>query len=135
MSIYRKFERESLSDVHAKRLKTEAPKESGDAAAQRKRDPAGDPLPKTMTWVAKLPHDIRPMALLRSYPRIANLLAANWTEPASFRPYIDELFVDRRGDRQGFPPEVMEELFALRGYYEDMHPVTGKRWDIPNKRG
>jgi hypothetical protein len=135
MSIYRKFDRKSLNDVYAKPMKRDPAIETGTEAAQRKRAPTDETLPKTATWAAKLPHDIRPLALLRTFPRIANLLAASWTEPTAFRPYIDELFVDIRGNRQGFPPEVMEELFALRAYYEDMHPADGKRWDNANKRG
>jgi len=134
MSIYRKFDREPLNDVHAKSVKRDAAIEPVAPATQRKGAPTDDPLPQTVTWAAKLPRDIRPLALLRSFPRIANLLAASWTEPTAFRLRIDELVVDFRGNRQGFPPEVMEELFALRAYYEDMHPTDRKRWDNTNKR-
>ena len=135
MSIYRKIDREPESDVHAKRVKREAVTPPVAPAAQRKVAPTDEPLAQTVTWAAKLPRDIRPMALLRSFPRIANLLAVTWTEPTAFRPYIDELFVDRRGNRQGFPPEVMEELFALRAFYEEMHPAERRRWDNTDKRG
>jgi hypothetical protein len=135
MSIYRKFEREPSSDVHAKRVKTEAAKETASPATKRRGSPADQPLPMTVTWVAKLPPDVRPMVLLRTFGRIANALAASWTDPAAFVRCIDELFVDRRGNRKGFPPEVMAELFALRAYYEELHPTNSKRWDTANKRG
>jgi hypothetical protein len=134
MSIYRKFDREPSNDVHAARVKADSPKKTSDATEQRKGAPAVEPLPSTMTWVAKLPRDIRPLALLRAFPRIANALAANWTDPAAFLRCVDELFVDRRGGRKGFPPDVMGELFALRTYYEGLHPTDRKRWDIANKR-
>jgi hypothetical protein len=128
MSIYRKFERESPIDVHAKPLKraTESPPAP---AAQRRGEPAGEPLAATFQWAAKLPPDVRPNSLLRQFPRIANFMAAAWGDPGALRPYLDELFVDRRGNRKGFPPDVMGELFALRTHYEGLHPATGKRWD------
>jgi hypothetical protein len=130
MSIYRKFERESPIDVHAKPLKRATATQPAPAPAPpRKGEPAAEPLPATMQWAAKLPADIRPMNLLRQFPRIANFMAAAWPDPDSLRPYLDELFVDRRGNRRGFPPDVMAELFALRGFYEELHPATQKRWD------
>jgi hypothetical protein len=135
MSIYRKFDREPSSDVHAKPVKRDAALETAAPGAHRKGAPSDEPVPQTVAWAARLPRDIRPLVLMRSFPRIANFLAAHWTAPKSFRPYIDELFVDRRGDRQGFPPEVMAELFALRAFYEDLYPLTGRRWDDANKRG
>jgi len=134
MSIYRKFEREPSSDVHAKPVKIEAAKPVVPEAPRRRGNPADEPLPLTVTWAAKLPPDVRPMVTLRTFGRIGNALAASWTDPAAFLRYIDELFVDRRGNRQGFPPEVMEELFALRAYFEELHPSERKRWEIANKR-
>jgi len=134
MSIYRKFEREPSNDVHAKPVKRDAATPGPPPVAQRRGHPSDEPLPMTVTWAARLPAHVRPKVLLRTFGRIANALAANWTDPAVFRPYIDDLFVDRRGNRKGFPPEVMEELFALRAYYEEAHPSTSKRWDLANKR-
>ncbi len=134
MSIYRKFEREPSNDVHAQRVKVDRAEPVATPAAQRRGRPADEPLPMTVTWAAKLPRDVRPMVLLRTFSRIANGLAANWTDPAAFLPFIDDLFVDRRGNRKGFPPEVMAELFALRAYYEEAHPTSRKRWDVANKR-
>ena len=134
MSIYRKFDRHPSSDIHAKPLKPEAAKPADSPAVRRRGNPADEPLPLTVSWAAKLPPDVRPTVLLRTYGRIANMLAATWTDPPAFLRCVDELFVDRRGDRKGFPPEVMEELFALRAYYEDLHPSDQRRWDVANKR-
>ena len=128
MSIYRKFDREPLSDVHAKPIKRADDAAPGSAQSRRAK-PAEEPLPATIQWAAKLPPDVRPMNLLRQFPRIANALASSWGDPALLRPYLDELFVDRRGNRQGFPPEVMAELFALRTFYEGLYPTHDRRWD------
>jgi hypothetical protein len=128
MSIYRKYDREPPSDVHAKPLRR-ATEPAPAPAAQRRGEPAGEALAATLRWAAKLPPDVRPMNLLRQFPRIANFMAAAWSDPDALRPYLDTLFVDRRGDRQGFPPDIMAELFALRGYFEELNPLTDKRWD------
>ena len=134
MSIYRKFDREPASDVHAKTVKHDAAVETRAPATQSQRAPSAELLALTVAWAAKLPPDIRPLALARAFPRIANAIAATWIEPESFLRYVDDLFVDRRGSRQGFPPEVMEELFALRAYFEELHPTAGTRWEGTAKR-
>jgi hypothetical protein len=134
MSIYRKFDREPSSDVHAKPVRRDEAAGSGTPAPKSNAAPATEVTPLTAEWAAKLPPDVRPRVLLRAFPRIANAIAAVWTEPETCRPYVDELFVDRRGNRNGFPPDAMEELFALRAYYEELHPTTDRRWDGTKKR-
>ena len=42
--------------------------------------------------------------------------------------YFDELLVDRRGGRQGFPKDVLRELLVLRSYYERFHPNLQSPW-------
>ena len=42
-------------------------------------------------WVAALPRSVRPLALMRRLPRIANRLAAVWRETPSVRSYLDGL--------------------------------------------
>lgn len=135
MSIYRKFTRDSLSDIHAKPLPRDNPAGDAATASQPQGTPGDEPPPMTVAWAVKLPRGVRPLALLRAFPRIANFLAANWSDEKAVRPYLDELFVDQRGNRQGFPPEVIAELFALRSYYEDRHPALGKTWENQFKRG
>jgi hypothetical protein len=127
MSIYRNFDREPSNDMHARPIKREEPPKP--TPLTPRAGSTENALPVTIEWAAKLPHDVRPMALIRGFPRIANFMAAAWQNPASLRPYLDELFVDRRGDRKGFPPEVMAELFALRGYFEELYPALDRRWD------
>ena len=51
-------------------------------------------------------------------------MAVLWQDPNSLRRYIDDLLVDKRGNRQGFPLDVLRELFALRAYYDELHPQT-----------
>ena len=70
---------------------------------------------------------------MSKFPRIANLLAALWQDPNSLRRYVDDLLVDKRGNRQGFPVDVLRELFALRAYYDEMHPRSSRPWEVMNK--
>ena len=86
-------------------------------AILRKNAPLNRLLPYTLLWAKELPSQILPVALMDKFPRIANLIAANWKERAAFDAYMQGLLVDRRGSRQGFPSEIKEELVRLRTYY------------------
>ena len=79
----------------------------------RKGAPANSALPRTLKWADELPPRVKPVALLRQFPRIANLIAAAWDELAQFEMYMDSLLTDKRGRRKGFPPDVIAELSAL----------------------
>ena len=129
MSIYRISDRYPRSDVYAHELLDEgalAPRrgtsqinvESDQNHHLRKASPVDKPLLRTLMWVADLPHDVRPTALIRRFARIANLIAAAWGDQKSFRIYMESLFTDNRGNRRGFPPDVLSELVALRRYYD-----------------
>ena len=123
MSIYKKHG-EELPNDHGVR----------DPTSQRKAQPANVALPLTKQWFESLPAHVKPHALLAQCPRIANFLAANWNEPKTLRQYLYELLVDRRGNRQGLPNDVMHELLALRAYFEDLHPDPIAPWESSRKR-
>ncbi len=81
-------------------------------------------------WLNDLPEAVRPMKTCARFPRIVNRLSSAWTRPAECRAYFDELLLDRRGDRQGFPLEVAFELAALKNYFETaVHPSEQTVWD------
>jgi hypothetical protein len=50
----------------------------------------------------------------------------------SLRRYLDDLLVDKRGNRQGFPLDILRELFALRAYYDQLHPGSSRPWEVMN---
>lgn len=100
--------------------------------AKRASQPANGLLRPTANWASALPDDVRPTALLTKFPRIANLLAVLWQDPNSLRRYMDDLLVDKRGDRQGFPLDVLRELFAVRAHYDQVHPETSRPWEVMN---
>jgi hypothetical protein len=75
-------------------------------------------LPSTFRWLAMLPKGVRPMTLGQQFPRIANKLAILWEEPAVCRKFLTSFMLDDRGDRDGFPPEVIMELSTLEAYID-----------------
>ncbi len=146
MSIYRRFDRLPSNDMHAHRAKRHAPAEAQATAPHgaspkaqyrgvRKATPASEPLPRTLEWSASLPLDVQPTALLHHYGRIANVIAAIWRDPKSLQSYMDCLFTDDRGDRQGFPPGVLHELLALREHYDSLDAENRSTWTAVPKRG
>ena len=69
-----------------------------------------------------------PCALERQFKRIADKIAEGWPSAECAR-YIDSLLVDSRGGRQGFPPEVISELFLLHALLEDHNPTRRDLWE------
>ena len=146
MSIYRRLDGLPSRDIDAVQAKRQKPAQSqptsphGAAAKEeheslRKASPASAPLPRTFEWVASLPREVQPTALMRHYPRIANVIAAAWRDSKALQSYMDCLFTDNRGNRQGFPPDVLGELLALREYYDTVDTANPPIWvDVP-KRG
>lgn len=53
-------------------------------------------------------------AVERRFPHIVHNLIKLW-QSAEIDGYMDSLLIDSRGDRQGFPEEVLEELVFLAG--------------------
>jgi hypothetical protein len=116
-------------------LQKPASKADDQAIARRKQTPSSDPLPITFKWVAKLQRSVQPLALLRHFPRIANMMAGMWQDPQSCRAYLHDLLTDRRGTRKGFSPEIVQELVRLRVHYEHLHPPLLDVYKDVNKRG
>lgn len=58
-----------------------------------------------------------PSMLAENYPRILNQILKNWDSPSEQERYFQDLVVDLRGNRQGFPPKAMEEILFLTEVY------------------
>jgi hypothetical protein len=67
----------------------------------------------TRHWLRRLPPGRRPLRLCTSFPRLANALAWHWSDTATVARILDDLLVDRRGGRAGFPMAVVQELRRL----------------------
>lgn len=101
----------------ARQSQAKQPSEArGTHAHLRKGAPANIALPRTLKWVDELPPRVKPLALVRHFPRIANMIAAAWDDLVQFETYMDSLLTDKRGGRKGFPTDVIAELGALDIY-------------------
>jgi len=141
MSVYRAFDEGPSSEdsVYPKKrqkvVRAPASPEPGASLAEetqrrkRKGTPTNEVLKPTFKWAATLPRSVQPLALMRRFPRIANQLAAVWSETSFARSYLESLLVDDRGHRQGFPPDVLRELLSLRLYHETLHPQELSAWN------
>ena len=87
--------------------------------------------PTIVSRITDLPPSARPYQLANRFARIAHNLASMWDRPAECRAYFDDLLVDKRGGRQGFPKEIVAELLRLRHVYADHCPTTDLNWQIP----
>ena len=67
-------------------------------------------------WFESLPVPLRPEHLCVRYPRIANRLALCWPDSTLTQRLFENLVVDKRGGRQGFPTEVAAELAQLHRF-------------------
>lgn len=77
------------------------------------------------------------LELLPGYPHVLNRMAELWAHPRFVSQYFEELLLDSRGGRSGFPLEVIAELTRLRSYYQArVTPVkpTVDIWATARKR-
>lgn len=102
-----------------------------DVIARRRPQPPEVLLTDTIKWLASLPSDVRPTVLPIQFVRIANALARIWSDHRRCLEYLEDLLIDRRGGRQGFPFEVALEIAGLKDYYETtIYPTAQTAWDL-----
>lgn len=83
------------------------------------------------TLVEKLraaPQEVYPQQLLASFPRIAERIAGLWGH-REIEAYFQDLMIDERGNRHGFPPEVLMDIFRLRTYHRSLFPPSVRSVD------
>ena len=70
----------------------------------------------SLEWLTRLPPKVRPGRAAERYPRVVNQIAQTWASGAQCTATFDDLLVDHRGGRHGFPYDVEVELKGLREY-------------------
>jgi hypothetical protein len=77
-----------------------------------------------------IPSEIRPSIIVSKFPHIMNLISKSWHEPKEFVKTLDELLMDDRRNRMGFPFAIIVELTDLREhYFSAVRPEARKLWD------
>lgn len=54
-----------------------------------------------------------PNGLATRYGRVLNRILEKWENQKEAEAFLNELVVDTRGDRQGFPPEILQEILFV----------------------
>jgi len=91
--------------------------------------------PHAQRILARLPPEIRLDRTCAQFPHVVDALLRHWSNPAAFRVALDGLMIDSRGNRQGFPFDVMMEFSALRDYYNvSVDPSKTAGWDLTDVR-
>jgi hypothetical protein len=111
-------------------MRAPAPPNEGKFLEQRRPQVPEALLPNTVQWMASLPATSRPKQLAVLFTRIANELARRWDHETRCADYLDDLLVDRRGTRSGFPVPVALEIAELKNLFESvLHPRAQTAWD------
>jgi hypothetical protein len=61
-----------------------------------------------------------PYALEARFERILDRIMTLWNDSSALQSYFEELMVDKRGERQGFPQDVARDIFTLSGIYDEL---------------
>jgi len=116
------------------RNESTAPDGPPELTRKRRALPAAFLFVHTQEWFNTLPRRVQPYSLCKLYPRIANQIAAKWMDMNASGAYFDELLVDRRRGRRGFPLDVLNDLCFLRDYHAAFRPDSNGRRDYETRK-
>ena len=106
-----------------------APSDATDFAARRRYTPEEVLTAESMRWLDQLPLTVRPQHLPKKFPRITNGLSRHWRAPRACLAYLDDLLIDKRGNRRGFPLEILIELASLKSHFQTaVHRAPQTLW-------
>jgi len=102
--------------------------------SQRRHQPGKDDLELSaagLAWLASIEQPARPIKLAAAFPRIVNRMAKLWKQPQEMDRYFEELLADTRGNRKGFPLNILMELSTLKDFYKAkvFPPAQRDVWD------
>jgi uncharacterized protein len=80
-------------------------------------------------YLESAPH-LYPYALEAKFPRVVDKLVSAWPSPEAAAAVFEDLLVDQRGDRQGFPPDVAREIFLLSAAYDKIRALPTTLDDV-----
>jgi hypothetical protein len=81
--------------------------------------------------IGKLPSDLSLIHLYADFPHVLDKIAVAWGDHAAFYALMDDLLIDKRGGRSGFPFKTALELSRLAEHYEQYVSKRPKsKWDV-----
>jgi len=135
------FEKVSLDDLRPTAIEVPGPSAlAGQEQVRRRQDDSpAETSDAVMRWLARLPANLRPLALTRQYPHIASRMAELWRQPEQCETYLKSLIMLDRPARQGFAFDAAAELNRLLDYYTSvLHPRPDSIWthirDVPDAK-
>ena len=93
-------------------------------------------LSETHFWLRQIPSSLLPKHLCRHHPHLANRFADCWGDRQRIEALIDDLLIDRRGDRKGFSARVrgeIEQLELLHARWLD-NPAAARKAMVARRR-
>ena len=128
------FEKVSLTDARKALEETgpaayATPKKSENWESKRSAAPSEPLSDEASAWLNELPAAVQPRQLALRYARLANKICKLWKEPLKCERLLDDLMMDRRGGRKGFPLQVANELATLRDHYFRLHHQGKSAWE------
>lgn len=84
---------------------------------------------KLQQYLALAP-ELYPRELEERFPRIIEAIVAAWPFPEQAAAVFEDLLVDRRGTRQGFPPAIAREIFQLSTGYDKLRAASEEKGDV-----
>lgn len=115
MQLWALFAARTASGHHKPRSRWTAAEWARVRAPFRHRD--AELSTRTRRWFSRLPGDVQPHALCAQFPRIANQLAACWGDVGLIEHLLENLTLDHRGGRHGFPQQVADDIARLYDYH------------------
>jgi hypothetical protein len=88
----------------------------------------------TIRWLQSLPPELAPWELACTFPRVAKKLCELWKRPSRCDVYFNDLMLNQRQRRDGFPARVMRELGNLFAHYTELYPAQTPAWIEARKR-
>lgn len=129
MNLFALFKRRDAAPSTAARRSPRAISKTGPAARSPLSTHDANLSFAAQEWLRDLPAQMRPQQLCAVYPRVANRLALCWNDLALVDSVFNELLLDRRGGRAGFPATIAAELMRLHALHE--RRVIAAGWGRP----
>ncbi len=118
-------------DQYAMKLSLESPYAHGTNRQSPTKLIHEEPNKYATDLIAKLPSDLSVIHLYADFPHVLNKIALAWGHHSDFYRLMDDLLIDKRGGRTGFPFKTALELSRLAEHYEQYVSKRPKsQWDV-----